>query len=115
MSIPFRAFRATLPTAFGNPNAVGSVARKARNGMLIVYYANWNAHLAEAADDTEALVVAPDYNGSGRSPEIKHGTGTQDVLGSTDIHAATLAATEKWRKRASAAYFVPETKHIRGP
>jgi hypothetical protein len=83
--------------------------------MLIVYHANWNAHFAETADDTEALVVAADYNGSGRSPEIKHGSRRQDVLGSTDIHAATRAATEKWRTRASAAYFVPETKHMSGP
>jgi len=104
-----------LTEIIGNADAVCGVAGKARNGMLIVYHANWNAHLAETADDPKTLIIAADYNGSGRSPQIKHGARTQDIHGSTDIHAATRVRTEKWRRRASAAYFVTETKHMRGP
>jgi hypothetical protein len=63
--------------------------------VFVVYYANWNAHPAQTADDAETLIVAADYNGARRSAQIKHGALPQNTDGSTDIHAATFPVTEK--------------------
>ncbi len=90
-----RGYRGFFLTKIGNSDAVGSVAGKARNRVFVVYYANWNAHPAETADDAETLIVAADYDSARRSAQIKHGALPQNTDGWTNIHAATLPLTEK--------------------
>ena len=110
-----RLYDAIFLTQVGHADAVGGVAGEAGNGMLVIDYANGDAHPTQTSDDSQALIIASDYDSAWWATKVERIAFPQDIKCAGKIHAAARVALEKWRNRAAAAYFVPEMKYMRGP
>src|ERR1700737_2486525 len=77
-------------TQIRNAHAMGGIAGKARDGMLVVDNADRNALPAQATNDAQPLIIAPDYDSTRNAAKVERGVLVHDINCGEGIHAAAL-------------------------